>query len=149
MSIESNVIQIYNTGNSSVLKYEKILLDEPSPDEVRIKHFVIGLNFIDVNMRNGNYSIKAYSPKSKSPYILGVEGSGTIEAVGKNVKEFKVGDRVTHCMNLGTYSEFMNINANKIISIPENISFEVAAAAILKGLTAHYLIKELGNINKD
>ena len=149
MSIESNVIRIYNTGNSSVLKQEKFFLEDPSPDEVRIKHFAIGLNFIDINMRNGNYSIQAYSPNSKSPYILGVEGSGKIDSVGKNVKEFKVGDRVTHCMNLGTYSEYMNINANKIISIPENISFEIASAAILKGLTAHYLIKELGNINKN
>ena len=149
MNIESNVIKIYNTGNSSVLKHEKMLLKEPSPDEVRVKHFAIGLNFIDINMRNGNYSIKAYSPNSKSPYILGVEGSGKIDSVGKNVKEFKGGDRVTHCMNLGTYSEYMNINANKIISIPENISFEIASAAILKGLTAHYLIKELGNINKN
>ena len=149
MNIESNVIKIYNTGNSSVLKHEKVLLKEPSPDEVRVKHFAIGLNFIDINMRNGNYSIQAYSPNSKSPYILGVEGSGKIDSVGKNVKEFKVGDRVTHCMNLGTYSEYMNINANKIISIPENISFEIASAAILKGLTAHYLIKELGNINKN
>ena len=149
MNIESNVIKIYNTGDSSVLRHEKIFLKEPSPDEVRIKHYAIGLNFIDINMRNGNYSIKAYSPNSKSPYILGVEGSGKIDSVGKNVKEFKVGDRVTHCMNLGTYSEYMNINANKIISIPENISFEIASAAILKGLTAHYLIKELGNINKN
>ncbi len=149
MSIESNVIRIYNTGNSSVLKQEKFFLEDPSPDEVRIKHFAIGLNFIDINMRNGNYSIKAYSPNSKSPYILGVEGSGKIDSVGKNIKEFKVGDRVTHCMNLGTYSEYMNINANKVISIPENISFEVAAAATLKGLTAHYLINELGNINKN
>ena len=149
MNIESNVVKIYNTGNSSVLKHEKVLLKEPAPDEVRVKHFAIGLNFIDINMRNGNYSIQAYSPNSKSPYILGVEGSGKIDSVGKNVKEFKVGDRVTHCMNLGTYSEYMNINANKIISIPENISFEIASAAILKGLTAHYLIKELGNINKN
>ena len=104
MNIQSNVINIYNTGDSSVLNYEKISLNEPSPDEVRVRHFAIGLNFIDINMRNGDYSIKSYAPDSKPPYILGVEGSGKIESVGKNVKEFKVGDRVTHCMNLETYS---------------------------------------------
>ena len=149
MNIQSNVIKIYNTGDSSVLNYEKISLNEPSPDEVRVRHFAIGLNFIDINMRNGNYSIKSYAPDSKPPYILGVEGSGKIEAIGENVKEFKVGDRVTHCMNLGTYSELMNVKANKIITIPDYISFEIAAAATLKGLTAHYLIKELGNVRKN
>ena len=74
-------------------------------------------------MRNGNYSIKAYSPNSKAPYILGVEGSGKIEAIGENVKEFKVGDRVTHCMNLGTYSELMNVKANKKENLISKIFF--------------------------
>ena len=149
MNIESNVIKVYKTGASNVLNYEKIFLEDPSPNEVRIQHFAIGLNFIDINMRNGNYSIEAYSPDSKSPYILGVEGSGKIDLVGENVKEFKVGDRVTHCMNLGTYSEFMNVKADKVIAIPKNISYETAAASTLKGLTAHYLIKELWKVRKN
>ncbi|OUU63707.1 MAG: hypothetical protein CBC22_00210 [Alphaproteobacteria bacterium TMED62] len=149
MNIENHVIKIYNTGNSSVLNYEKSLLADPLSEEVRIKHFAIGLNFIDINMRNGNYSIKSYSPDSKVPYILGVEGSGRIESLGKNVNGLKVGDRVAHCMNLGTYSEFMNVNANKLFTIPRNISYEIAAASTLKGLTAHYLIKELGQVKKN
>ena len=143
-----NVVKIYGFGGPEVLQFEKLFLEEPSEYEVRVQHYAIGLNFIDVNMRNGAYSINTYSPESKSPYILGVEGSGRVQLVGKKIKHLKVGDRVTHCMNLGTYSNFMNVKADKLISLPENISYEMAAASTLKGLTAYYLVKKLAKIKK-
>ena len=116
--------------------------NKPKNNEVRLKHHAIGLNFIDINMRVGAYNLQAFAPGSQAPYILGMEASGEVESVGKEVNGFKVGDRVAHCMNLGSYSEIMNIPADRLILIPSDISYEVAAASTLQGLTAHYLVNE-------
>ncbi len=143
MQLEGKVVRIYDTGNSNVLKYENTSIRTPKAREVRLKHNAIGLNFIDINMRKGAYPIKAFSPDARAPYILGMEGAGEIESVGTEVHDFQVGDRVTHCMNLGSYAEIMNVSADKIIRLPRNISYETAASCTLQGLTAHYLVKEL------
>ena len=149
MEIIGKAVRIYETGGPKVLKYEDVSFDRPKKGEVRLKHHAIGLNFIDINMRNGAYNLKAFSPDAQAPYILGMEGSGEIESIGEDVVDFKVGDRVTHCMNLGAYSGIMNIPANRLIHLPSVISFEVAAASTLQGLTAHYLVNELWQVKKE
>ncbi len=149
MSIDGKVVRIYNIGGSEVLKYENIKIQEPGAREIRLRHKVIGLNFIDINMRKGSYPINAFLPDAKAPYVLGMEGAGEIESIGKEVHDFKVGDRVTHCMNLGTYSEIMNVDSEKVICLPDNISYETAAACTLQGLTAHYLVNELWKLEPE
>jgi len=121
MEIIGKAVRIYETGGPKVLKYEDVSFDRPKKGQVRLKHHAIGLNFIDINMRNGAYNLKAFSPDAQAPYILGMEGSGEIESIGEDVVDFKVGDRVTHCMNLGAYSEIMNIPANRLIHLPSVI----------------------------
>ena len=148
MEITGKAVRIYETGGPEVLKYEDVSFNKPKNNEVRLKHHAIGLNFIDINMRVGAYSLQAFAPGSQAPYILGMEASGEVESVGKEVNGFKVGDRVTHCMNLGSYSEIMNIPADRLILIPSDISYEVAASSTLQGLTAHYLVNELWKIKK-
>ena len=148
MDIIGKAVRIYETGGPKVLKYEDVSLDRPKKGQVRLKHHAIGLNFIDINMRNGAYNLKAFSPDAQAPYILGMEASGEIESIGEDVVDFKVGDRVTHCMNLGAYSEVMNIAADRLILLPSDISYEIAAASTLQGLTAHYLVNELWKVKK-
>jgi len=148
LEISGNAVRIYETGGPEVLRYEEVKFDKPKKNEVRLKHHAIGLNFIDINMRSGAYNLKAFAPDAQIPYILGMEASGTIESVGEDVENFKEGDRVAHCMNLGSYSEVINIAADRLILLPSNISFETAAASTLQGLTAHYLVNELWKVKE-
>jgi NADPH2:quinone reductase len=109
---------------------------------VRLRHTAIGLNYIDIYHRNGLYPVSL-------PAIPGLEAAGQIEAVGEGVKNFKVGDRVAYGRGpLGAYTEARNIAAKELIALPEGVSDEVAAASMLKGLTAWYLLHQTFPVNK-
>jgi len=127
-------VRIHQTGGPEVLRYEDVDLPPPAPDQVRIRHTAIGVNFIDTYHCAGLYPLPL-------PAILGSEAAGTVEAAGDNVRTLKIGDRVAYCMVRGAYAEAANIPAWTAVKLPSNISDEIAAAAMLKGLTARYLLK--------
>ena len=134
--MKTKVIKIYEQGSVDVLKIEETDLREINLNEVLIKHEYAGLNFIDINQRKGTYPLK------KLPSIMGMEASGTIIQIGSNVTRFNIGDKVTHCMNLGSFSSIMLLPESKVIKLRQEIDLKVAAAATLQGLTAQYLIHE-------
>ena len=127
-------VRIHRPGGPEVLQYEDIELLPPAPDQVRVRHTVIGVNFIDTYHRQGLYPLPL-------PAVLGSEAAGVVEALGAEVRNLKAGDRVGYCMMRGSYAEAANIPAWMAVKLPANISDEIAAAALLKGLTARYLLK--------
>lgn len=135
-SIKSGVIRMNRQGPPSVLKYETETIYNPDAKQVLLHQEAIALNFVDVMFRNGTF------PLSTFPATIGVEAAGTVEAVGQNVSEFKVGDRVSYFFSLGAYAERRLIKASELIKLPEYISFDQAAAILAKGLTARMLIKQ-------
>ena len=134
--MKTKVVKIYEQGSVDVLKIEEIDLREINLNEVLIKHEYAGLNFIDINQRKGTYPLK------KLPSIMGMEASGIIIQIGSNVTRFNIGDKVTHCMNLGSFSSIMLLPESKVIKLRQEIDLKVAAASTLQGLTAQYLIHE-------
>ncbi|MBT3938277.1 MAG: quinone oxidoreductase [Pelagibacterales bacterium] len=136
--MQSKAVQIDQVGGPEELKYRNIIIDSPTKGQVLIKHEAIGLNYIDIMQRNGNHPLAF----KNFPVTLGMEAAGIIEAIGKDVKGFSVGDKVSHCMVIGAYSEKMLINANRLILLDENTSLDIAAASTLQGLTAQYLLHE-------
>ena len=134
--MKTKVVKIYEQGSVDVLEIEETDLREINLNEVLIKHEYAGLNFIDINQRKGTYPLK------KLPSIMGMEASGTIIQIGSNVTRFNIGDKVTHCMNLGSFSSIMLLPESKVIKLRQEIDLKVAAAATLQGLTAQYLIHE-------
>lgn len=129
-----NAIRIHDTGGPEVLRYEQVETGEPGPGQVRIRQTACGLNFIDVYMRTGLY------PVPELPATLGMEAAGVIEVVGDGVKDLVAGDRVAYAMAIGGYTEVRLIDATKLIKLPDTIEDKTAAAMMLKGLTAHYLL---------
>ena len=127
-------IQISKNGDPKVLELKDITLDKPGPDEVTIEHKAIGLNYIDTYHRSGLYPLKL-------PSGIGAEGAGIIKEVGSNIKEFKVGDKVSYAgMPLGAYSTHRNYPTKNIVKVPDSIDLEVAATLMTKGLTTFYLL---------
>ncbi|XZF16529.1 quinone oxidoreductase family protein [Chitinophagaceae bacterium MMS25-I14] len=130
------IVLIEKPGSPDVLRYQNITLQQPGPDEVLIAQKAIGVNFLDIFFRDGTF------PMSQYPAPIGFEGSGIIEAIGTNVSGFTVGDRVAYYASIGAYAERRVINTNEIFKLPKDISHEQAAAMMIKGLTAHMLIKQ-------
>ena len=130
----TKAIRIHATGGPEVLKWEDIEVGDPGPGQVRLQQSACGLNYIDVYGRSGMY------PVGELPAVLGMEGVGVVDAVGEGVDDLAAGDRVAYPMNLGAYAEARLIDASKLVSLPGSISDETAAAMMLKGLTAHYLL---------
>jgi len=130
-------IRIHQTGGPDVMRWEDVELGPPGPGEARLRHTAVGLNYIDVGHRSGSYPLTSF------PSVIGMEGAGVIEAIGEGVSGFAAGDRVTYCMTLGSYSQARNINVDRLIKLEADTSEEIAAAATLQGLTAHYLVREL------
>jgi len=127
-------IQISKNGGPEVLELKDITLDKPGADEVTIEHKAIGLNYIDTYHRSGLYPLKL-------PSGIGAEGSGIIKELGSNIKEFKVGDKVSYAgMPLGAYSTHRNYPTKNIVKVPNSIDLEVAATLMTKGLTTFYLL---------
>ena len=128
-------IRFEQTGGPEVLHLEDIDLPPPGAGEVRVRHKAIGVNFIDTYHRSGLYPVKL-------PSGLGLEAAGIVEALGADVTNLRIGDRVAYCSGpIGAYAEANNVPADRVVRVPTDVSDEVAAAALLKGLTAHYLLK--------
>jgi NADPH:quinone reductase len=128
-------IRFARTGGPEVLALEDIDLPAPRADEVRVRHTAIGVNFIDTYQRSGLYPVSL-------PSGIGLEGAGVVEAVGEGVTAFQKGDRVAYCTGpLGAYAEANNVPADRLVKIPSGIADETAAASLLKGMTAQYLLK--------
>ncbi len=131
----TKAIQIYKTGTSDEMVWEDVDVGTPGPDQVRLRHTAVGLNFVDVYQRSGLYAGSSY------PVVLGNEGAGVIEEVGANVTEFAVGDRVAYGTGMGSYAEERLIDVHNIVKIPAGIDDQQAAAMMLKGMTAMYLLR--------
>ena len=132
----SAIVLIEHTGSPDVLRYQTVNLPEPGEGEVLIAQKSIGVNFVDVFFRNGTFPMDAY------PAPVGSEAAGTIEAVGSGVKGFVIGDRVAYPFAVGAYAESRIIPAASLFKIPDDITFDQAAAVLVKGLTAHMLLKQ-------
>lgn len=128
-------IRLYQTGGPDVLRWENVEVGDPGAGQVRVRHTAIGVNFIDTYHRSGLYPIPL-------PSGLGSEAAGVVEAVGEGVTLVKVGDRVVYAGGApGSYAQLRILPAEMLIPIPESIPDEVAAAVMLKGMTAQYLIR--------
>ena len=128
-------IRIHEQGGPENMKWEEVVVGAPGPGELRIRHTAVGLNYIDTYHRSGLY-------KLPMPTVLGREGAGVVEAVGPNVTEFAVGDRVAYAASpIGSYSEERLMPAERVVKIPANVTDQQAASMMLKGMTAQYLIR--------
>lgn len=130
----AKAIVIEKHGGPEVLVMGDVDVPAPGPGEALVEQTAVGLNFIDVYHRTGLYPVKL-------PAILGMEGAGVVEAIGDSVSEVKVGDRVGYAMAMGSYSQARLIAADRLIPIPEAISDDQAAAMLLQGMTAQYLLR--------
>ncbi len=130
----TKAIRIHQTGGPEVLCWEDTDVGEPGKGQVRLRQTACGLNYIDVYGRTGLY------PVGDFPATLGMEAVGTVEATGEGVSTVSVGDRVAYAMQIGAYAEARLIDADRLIRVPDSIDDETAAAMMLKGLTAHYLL---------
>lgn len=131
----AQAIVVRELGGSEVLKLEGVTLSPPGPGEVQIRQVAVGLNFIDVYFRTGLY-------KSALPFVPGKEGAGIVTAVGDGVSLFSVGDRVAYASADGAYASERNVDAAQLVKVPDGISLETAAAMMLKGMTAQYLLNQ-------
>lgn len=135
-------IRIERNGGPEVLQWASVELPAPQEKEVTIRQKAVGLNFIDIYFRNGLYS-------NPLPHGLGFEASGIVEAVGSGVTHLKVGDRVAYGQSpLGAYAEARNVPADRVVRIPDGITFEQAAAMMLKGLTCWYLLRQTYRVHE-
>ena len=124
-------------GGPEVLQYKEILDPIIKDNELLVKMKAIGLNFADIYRRKGNYHLAG-----KPPYILGYEGAGIVEQVGVGIKNIKVGDRVAFADVPFANAELVALPMEKVIPLPDEISYETASSVLLQGLTAHYLTKD-------
>ena len=127
-------VEVSRTGGPEVLEYKDVPEPQPKPNEVLVDIKAAGLNFIDVYFREGRYP-------SKLPFIVGQEAAGIVEKVGADVTTVKPGDRVAYTGLQGAYAEKASVAADRLVKIPGGVSFEQAAALMVQGMTAHYLVK--------
>ncbi|CDX35831.1 quinone oxidoreductase, NADPH-dependent [Mesorhizobium sp. ORS 3359] len=132
----SKAIRIHANGGPEVLAYEDADPGQPGEGQILIRHTAIGLNFIDVYYRSG-----LYPPPGGFPLIPGSEAAGVVLALGAGVDWLKPGDRIAYAVNVGAYSEQRVIAADRVVKVPDGISDEQAAAMMLKGMTAEYLLR--------
>ena len=125
-------IRIHHPGGPEALTYEDIPIPEPKAGEARVKIEAVGLNYIDVYQRTGLYPIA-------TPFTLGMEGAGVVDAIGDGVTEVKKGDRVAYAMILGRYAEYAIVPAARLVPVPAGVDAKTAAGLMLQGMTAHYL----------
>ena len=136
-------VRVHKVGGPEVLTYEEIDVPAPGQGQLRVKQFACGVNFIDVYFRMGMYP----SPVGL-PFVAGNEGAGEVIAVGPGVTDFKVGDRVGYVTALGCYAAERLVPADRAVKIPPSISYEQAAAMMLKGMTAEYLVRRTFKVEK-
>lgn len=137
-----HAIRIHKTGGPEVLQWEEVGVAQPGAGEALIRHKAVGLNYIDTYHRSGLYPVPL-------PSGIGLEAAGVVEAVGAGVTDLKAGDRVAYCNGpVGAYSELKVHPADRLVKIPEGISFEQAASMMLQGLTVQYLLRRLHVVPK-
>jgi NADPH:quinone reductase len=134
-------IQVKQAGGPEVLELVDLPVPQPKPNEAVVKVAAAGVNFIDVYYREGRY-------KATPPFILGQEGAGVVTAVGSEAKSVKNGDRVAWTGLLGSYAEYVAVPADRLVPIPNGVSDQQAAAAMLQGMTAHYLSHDTYRLKK-
>jgi len=136
--MSTKAIRIHEYGDASVLRWEPVELSPPDPGEAQVRQQAVGLNFIDVYHRTGLY------PVPRLPSGIGLEAAGVVEAVGAGVSEVAPGDRVAYAGGpLGAYAEARNLPANRLVQLPDAISDHQAAAMMLQGMTAEYLLRRV------
>jgi NADPH:quinone reductase len=126
-------IQVQKTGGPEVLTLVDLPVPTPKPNEAVVKIAAAGVNFIDIYFREGRYP-------AALPFVNGQEGAGTVSAVGSDVKSLKVGDRVAYTAVPGSYAEYAAVPADRLVKVPHGITDQQAAASMLQGMTAHYLV---------
>ena len=131
-----HAIRIHQTGGPEVLQWEAIEVGAPGSGQVRLKQTAVGLNYIDVYHRTGLYPLPL-------PFIPGMEAAGIVEAAGTGVTNLKPGDRVAYASVIGAYAETRLVAADKVVKLPNNIDDRTAAAMMLQGMTARYLIRDI------
>ncbi len=127
-------IQFARTGGPDVLEAVEVEIPSPAAGQVLVRHHAVGLNYIDTYHRSGLYPVKL-------PSGIGLEAAGVVEAVGDGVTRFQVGDRVAYNGTMGAYAEAAVVPAERAVKVPDNVSLETAAAALLKGMTAEFLVR--------
>ena len=133
--ITMKAIVIREQGGPEVMKIEDVPMPEPKAGAVRVKVQASGLNYIDIYQRSGQYKVNL-------PVTIGQEAAGVVDAVGEGMTEFKVGDAVAYSFALGAYAEYANVPADKLVHVPAGVSSKFAAALMLQGMTAHYLVTD-------
>jgi NADPH2:quinone reductase len=133
--VKSHAIRIHRTGSPEVLAWEEVEVPRPGPGEVLLRQTAVGLNYIDTYHRTGLY------PPGEMPAVLGREAAGVVEEVGPGVEDFAPGDRAAYALHPGSYAELRVMPAGRLVPLPRSISDRTAAAVMLKGLTAHYLLR--------
>jgi NADPH2:quinone reductase len=136
-------VRVHKVGGPEVLTFEEIEIGAPAQGQIRVKQHACGVNFIDTYFRMGMYP----SPVGL-PFVAGNEAAGEVTAVGPGVSEFKVGDRVAYVVALGCYAAERLVPADRAVKLPSNISYEQAAAMMLKGMTAEYLLRRTFKVEK-
>ncbi|MBI1329027.1 MAG: NADPH:quinone reductase [Alphaproteobacteria bacterium] len=135
-------IRIAKAGGPEVIEVVEADVPQPGPGQVRIRHTAIGVNFIDTYHRSGLYPVPM-------PSGLGLEAAGVVDALGENVRTLKVGERVGYCTGpIGAYAEYHVVAADRVVKLPDGVSDEQAAASLLKGMTAQYLLKRTFALEK-
>jgi len=127
-------IRVHQTGGPEALQYEDAAIPQLASGQALVRMHAVGVNFIDVYFRTGLY-------KAESPFTPGMEGAGIVEEVGPDVTHVKAGDRVAYAMCRGSYAEYAAVPAWQLVPLPATLSFEQGAAAMLQGMTAHYLAR--------
>ena len=134
-------IRVHEIGGPDVLTYEDMPMPSPGPGQAQVRIEAIGLNYIDCYFRMGLY-------KTALPYTPGMEAAGTITAIGADVTEIRVGDRVAYAGHMGAYAEYAVIPADRLVKLPDRVDARTAAAAMLQGMTAHYLATSTYGLKK-
>lgn len=134
--MKSHAIRAHDVGGPEVMRWEEVEVGDPGPGQIRIRHAAVGLNYIDTYHRTGLY------PIAERPFTPGLEGAGTVEAVGPGVADLAEGDRVAYASPpMGAYAEVRPMTAANVVKIPNGIDDETAAAMMLKGMTVEYLLR--------
>ena len=141
--MQTRVVTLTEQGPPTVMSVNIVDIESPNDGEVQIKQNIIGFNYMDIYQRSGLYPLDL-------PSGIGLEAAGTIHAIGKNVDEFSVGDRVAYATApQGAYAEYRNFTANRVVHLPDEISDEQCAATLFKGMTVEYLLNRCYDIERD
>src|SRR5580658_4948299 len=136
-------VRVHKVGGPEALVYEDIAVPPPGPGQIRVKQHAIGVNFIDTYFRSG-----LYPAPGGLPFVAGNEAAGQVVDLGPSVTEFKRGDRVAYVQGPGCYTAERNVPAERVVKLPDNISYEQAAGMMLKGLTVEYLLRRTFKVEK-